>query len=270
MSRVIANGINIEYEINGTGQPLVLIAGLGYDRWMWHKMAPLLANRFQVITYDNRGVGGSDKPAGPYTADLLAADLLALLDELDVEKTAVLGHSMGGFIAQAFVLNYPERVEKLILSATNFGGPRHIPVTQDALAILMDMTSDPLIRLKNGILISCAAGFEQRQPDVIDEWLLYRAANPIDPIGYQAQMGIGLSLMSETASFASKLHAVKAPTLLLSGAEDKVVPPGNVDLLKQVIPHAKTAVFPYAGHFFPLEVPETAVAEIESFLGRDD
>ncbi|MCP5094364.1 MAG: alpha/beta fold hydrolase [Chloroflexi bacterium] len=264
------NEINLEYEISGQGDPLVLIAGLGYDRWMWHRMVPGLAARFQVITFDNRGAGGSDKPAGPYTADLLASDLLALLDELGVEKTAVMGHSMGGFIAQAFVLNYPERVHKLILSATNFGGPRHIPVTQEALAVLMDTTTDPLSRLKNGILISCAEGFEQRHPEVVEAWLAYRAAHPIDPVGYQAQMGIGLSLMSEAAAFAGKLDAVTVPTLLMSGEQDKVVPPGNIGLLQGVMPHAETAVLPNAGHFFPFEVPETAVAEIVTFLtGKD-
>ena len=68
MPTIHVNGINIEYESHGDGEPLVLIAGLGYSRWMWHKMVPGLAKQFRVITFDNRGVGNSDKPAGPYTA----------------------------------------------------------------------------------------------------------------------------------------------------------------------------------------------------------
>jgi pimeloyl-ACP methyl ester carboxylesterase len=173
---------------------------------------------------------------------------------------------MGGFVAQAFALAYPEKVSKLILSATNFGGPRHVPVTQEALAVLMDTSSDPLTRLRNGILISCAEGFAQRQPAVVDEWLTYRANHPIDPAGYQAQMGVGLSLMSEAACFEHKLSAITAPTLILSGAEDKVVPPANVGLLAQAITHAETAVINQAGHFFPFEQPETAVAIVTNFL----
>ncbi len=266
MAKVTANGITIAYEIEGSGPPLVLVAGLGYSRWMWHKMVPGLAENFQVLSYDNRGVGQSDKPAGPYNAQLLAEDLFCLLEELGIEKTAVFGHSMGGFVAQAFVLAYPEKVTKLILSATNFGGPRHVPVTQEALAVLMDTTSDPLTRLRNGILVSCAEDFAERQPTVVDEWLTYRANHPIDPAGYQAQMGVGLALMSEEACFEHKLSAVTAPTLILSGAEDKVVPPANVDLLAGAIPHAATAIIEQAGHFFPLEQPETAVNIVTKFL----
>ncbi len=266
MASIIANGITIAYEIEGNGPPLVLVAGLGYSRWMWHKMVPGLAQNFQVISYDNRGVGESDKPAGPYNAQLLAEDLACLLEELGVGETAVFGHSMGGFVAQAFALAYPEKVSKLILSATNFGGPRHVPVTQEALAVLMDTSSDPLTRLRNGILISCAEGFAERQPAIVDEWLAYRAEHPIDPAGYQAQMGVGLSLMSEAACFEHKLSAITAPTLILSGAEDKVVPPANVDLLAQTIPHAETAIIDQAGHFFPFEQPETAVTIVTKFL----
>ncbi|WP_420645167.1 alpha/beta fold hydrolase [Candidatus Leptofilum sp.] len=268
MAKLTANGITIAYEMEGSGPPLVLVAGLGYSRWMWHKMVPGLTGNFTVISYDNRGVGESDKPAGPYTAQLLADDLAGLLGELGIEKTAVFGHSMGGFVAQAFALTYPEKVTHLILSATNFGGPRHVPVTQEALAVLMDMTSDPQTRLRNGILISCAEGFAERQPAVVEEWLAFRANNPIDPVGYQAQMGVGLSLMSEAACFEHKLSAITAPTLILSGDEDKVVPPANVDLLAAKISGAETAVIAQAGHFFPIEQPETAVGIVTNFLQK--
>lgn len=256
----------MEYDIEGSGPPLLLIAGLGYSRWMWHRMIPGLARAFQVISYDNRGVGGSDKPAGPYTADLLAADAAALLAALDIEQTAVVGHSMGGFIAQAFALNYPRQLTRLVLCATNFGGPNHIPVTQEALSVLMDTHSDPLTRLRNGILISCAAGYAEREPEFVATWLNYRAEHPLDPAGYQAQMGIGLSLMSAEASFEQRLSHIDTPTLLLSGSEDKVVPPGNVDLLAARIRHSQTALIENAGHLFPFEQPETAVAIITRFL----
>ena len=266
MATITTNGIKIAYETSGSGLPLVLVAGLGYSRWMWHKMVPGLAKHFQVISYDNRGVGGSDKPKGPYTAQLLADDLAGLLSALEIEKAAVFGHSMGGFVAQAFALGYPERLSYLILSATNYGGPHHVPVTQEALAVLMDTSSEPQTRLRNGILISCAAGFAERQPTVVDEWLAFRAANPIDPVGYQAQMGIGLSLMAEAACFEHKLSSVTAPTLILSGEEDKVVPPANVALLAEKIAGSDTAVIPQAGHFFPIEQPETAVRIVTNFL----
>ncbi len=266
MPLIKINDIQIAYEIQGQGQPLILIAGLGYDRWMWHKMVPYLAERFRVITFDNRGVGDSDKPTGPYTAQMLAEDTAALLQALEIEQAVILGHSMGGYIAQALALSRPDRVYKLVLSATNFGGPRHIPITQEAMAVLTDTSSDPLTRLKRGILISCAPGFEERQPDVVEQWLGYRAAHPIDLQGYQAQMGIGLALLSEVAAFENRLPQLQMPTLILFGEHDKVVPPGNAELLARQIPNSQVKILPGAGHFYPLETPQAASHEVIAFV----
>lgn len=266
MPIIQANGINIEYECHGDGEPLLLIAGLGYDRWMWHKMVPYLADHFKVISYDNRGVGGTDKPAGPYTAQLLADDAAALLHALGISQAVIMGHSMGGFIAQAFALSYPQMVSKLILSATNFGGPHHIPVTQEALVILMDTKSDPLTRLRNGILVSTAPQFAESQADFIESWVNYRASHPLDLAGYQAQLAIGLGLMSPEACFEHKLPQIAVPTLILFGAVDKVVPPGNADLLARQIPGSQITLLPDVGHFYPFEAPNAAAAAVTKFI----
>lgn len=266
MATITVNNIQLYYEVRGDGQPLLLIAGLGYDHWFWHKMVPGLAERFRVIVMDNRGIGWSDKPDGPYTAQLLAADAAALLNELGVAKTAVLGHSMGGFVAQALVLDQPHLVSHLILAATNFGGPRHVPVTAEALAILMDTSGDPVERVRRGVAVSCAPGFEQRQPDLLAELVAYRQQNPLQPGPYQAQLAIGLALTSAEAAFEQRLAQVTAPTLILFGEHDKVVPPANAGLLAQQIPHSQVVLLPEAGHFFPLETPEAAVTAVADFI----
>lgn len=268
MPMIEVNQVQIACEVHGRGLPLVLIAGLGYDRWMWHKMTPFLAEQFQVITFDNRGVGESDKPAGPYTAQMLADDTAGLLQALGIKQAVIMGHSMGGFVAQALAISNPDIVNKLILSATNFGGPRHIPITPEAMAVLTDTSSDPLTRLRRGILISCAPGFEERQPTAVEDWLQYRAAHPIDLQGYQAQMGIGLALLAEAASFEQRLPQIHAPTLILFGEHDKVVPPGNARLLARQIPGSQVVILPGAGHFYPLETPEAASREVSQFVTR--
>lgn len=268
MPLIEVNQVHLAYEIHGQGLPLVLIAGLGYDRWMWHKMVPSLAEHFQVISFDNRGVGESDIPAGPYTAQMLADDTAGLLQALGIEQAVIMGHSMGGFIAQALALSRPDLVHTLVLSATNFGGPRHVPITPEAMAVLTDTTSDPLTRLRRGILISCAPGFEQRQPKVVEEWLQYRAAHPINLQGYQAQMGIGLALLAEAASFELRLPQIQTPTLILFGRHDKVVPPGNAALLARQIPGSQVVILPGAGHFYPLETPQAASQEVIEFVTR--
>lgn len=266
MPKIRSNGINLYYEIAGAGEPLVLIAGLGYSLWMWHRMVPGLARNFRVMTFDNRGVGQSDQPAGPYSAQMLADDTAGLIAALGLECAAVMGHSMGGFIAQALVLNHPESVSKLILSATNFGGPRQIPVTPEAMKVLTDVSGDPLDRLKRGILISCAPGFGDTHATFVREWLDWRALHPIAPEAYKAQLAIGLGLMSEEASFEHKLKNIKVPTLILFGSEDKVVPPENAELLAKQIQNSQVRILPNAGHFFPFDSTDAAIAAITDFL----
>jgi len=266
MPIVSTNGIELYYEIQGAGAPLVLLAGLGYPGWQWHRMAPLLARHCQVILPDNRGVGQSAKPPGPYTASMLAADTVGLLDALEIDQAVVMGHSMGGFIAQALALEYPHRVRRLILAATNFGGPRHAPIKPAAMAVLTDTVGDALARLKNGIRVSTAPGFAEKHPEIIEQWLAWRAVHPLDPAGYQAQLAIGLGLLSEEAAFETKLPAITAPTLILFGAHDAVVPPANAELLARQITHSRIHILPDAGHFFPLETPEEAAEVIIEFL----
>ncbi|MGD8243753.1 MAG: alpha/beta fold hydrolase [Anaerolineae bacterium] len=266
MPRAHANGIDIYYEVHGSGDPLILINGLGYDLWMWHKMIPGLAEHLQVIVFDNRGVGKTDQPEGPYTAQMLADDTAGLLEALGIPQVVVLGHSMGGFVAQALALSRPELVHKLVLSATNFGGPNHIPVTPEALAVLTDMEADPIERLRRGIVVSTAPGFAEAHPGIIDEWVTHRVENPILPEPYQAQMAIGMALMSEEASFEHRLKDVKAPTLILFGADDKVVPPGNAELLAREIPNSTIKILPSAGHFYPFDATEAAVSAVVEFL----
>jgi pimeloyl-ACP methyl ester carboxylesterase len=177
-----------------------------------------------------------------------------------------MGHSLGGYIAQALALHHPELIDKLILASTNFGGPHHIPVTPEALAVLTDVKSDPVTRFKNGLVVSTAPGYAEKNAAMIDTWLTWRVQNPIDPAAYQAQLAIGLALFAESACFEGKLQQVTASTLILFGAHDKVVPPGNAELLAREIPHSTIEILPDAGHFFPIETPEAANATLVKFL----
>jgi 3-oxoadipate enol-lactonase len=265
MPKTTSNGIELYYELHGEGKPLVLISGLGYSLWQWHRMVPLLSEHFQLITFDNRGIGQSSKPPGPYTAQLLAADTAGLLDALNIEKAIIMGHSMGGFIAQALALDFPQWVDKLILCSTNFGGPHHIPLTPQAMEVLTDVNRDPLTRFRNGLVVSTAPGWPEKNPEMIQSWIEWRAANPIEPAPYQAQLSIGLSLLPESAAFEDKLSRLNLPTLILFGAHDKVVPPANAILLAERIGKSEVVIFPDAGHFFPIEIPQAASEAVIRF-----
>ena len=108
-------GTKIYWEESGTGEPLLLIMGLGYPHDMWHRTRPVVSSHYRTILFDNRGVGKSDLPPGPYSIAQMAADAAAVLDAAGVEKANVFGVSMGGMIAQEFALNYPQRVNRLVL-----------------------------------------------------------------------------------------------------------------------------------------------------------
>jgi 3-oxoadipate enol-lactonase len=117
-------GAKIYWDEQGSGDPLLLIMGLSYPSYMWHRSRPMLAQRYRTIALDNRGVGQSDAPAGVYSIALMASDAAAVLDAAGVESAHVFGVSMGGMIAQEFALQYPERVRSLILGCTTAGSPR--------------------------------------------------------------------------------------------------------------------------------------------------
>jgi pimeloyl-ACP methyl ester carboxylesterase len=268
MPKVKANGIEIYYEIIGSGEPLLLISGLGYGLWQWHKMVPGLAARYQVLAFDNRGAGQTDKPPGPYSASMLAADTAGLLKALDVGPAIVVGHSMGGYVAQELALTRPDLVRTLVLASTNFGGPHHIPITPEALAVIMNQSLDPAEYMRRGVAVACAPGFAEAHPDIVEEMIAYRASAPVPPVAYQAQMAVGLALMSEEACFEHRLKNLTIPTIILTGAQDRVVPPGNADLLHNAIPNSRVCVLENAGHHFAIEAPDRAVAALLALLGE--
>ncbi len=123
-------------------------------------------------------------------------------------------------------------------------------------------------RFKNGLMVSTAPGWAEKNPQTIEEWIQWRVANPIEPAPYQAQLAIGLGLLSAAEAFQDKLPRLKIPTLILFGAHDKVVPPANASLLSEKIPGSQVIIFPDAGHFFPIEIPEIAAQAIIEFTER--
>jgi pimeloyl-ACP methyl ester carboxylesterase len=228
---------------------------------------PELAKKIQVITFDNRGAGDSDKPDGPYTVPMLAADTAGLLDALNIKNAYVMGHSLGGYIAQELMITRPDLIGKLILASTNFGGTKVIPITPEAMKVLTDRSGDPVELVKRGIAIACAPGFAEKYSAVAQELLQYRFTNPVPPAQYAAQVAAGAGTMAYTDDQVdARMKAIKAPTLIMFGEFDRVVPPGNADLMAQKIIGAKIKIIPGTGHMFPIENPKAAVKAIEEFF----
>jgi pimeloyl-ACP methyl ester carboxylesterase len=252
--------VKIAWESTGEGSPLLLVQGLGYGRWGWDPLVPALATRHQVIAFDNRGIGESDKPEGPYTAAQMAGDALQVLDEAGIERAHVFGASLGGMIAQELAVTAPERVDRLVLGCTTPGGPDAVPMPAVTLALFAEAASlAPEVALRR--FIENALG-QDPPAGLIDELFALRALNPPDPAGWQAQAAAGMGFQGVEGQ-----GQITAPTLILTGTADNVVDCRNADVLAARIPGARVELLEGCGHLFFWEQPSRCVTILDEFLG---
>ena len=251
--------MNIAWDSTGDGAPLLLIQGLGYGRWGWEPIMQELAERYRVLRFDNRGIGESDKPAGPYTAAEMATDALQVLDEAGVERAHVVGASLGGMIAQELVVAEPGRVDKLVLCCTTAGGPDMPPMPEATVKLFMEApTLDPQVALRR--FVENALG-ESPPAGLADELFALRLQNPPDPAGWQAQAAAG------TTFPGAAIDSIAAPTLIVQGTADNVVNPLNAEVLASRIPGAQIELLDGLGHLFFWERPGEFVRIVSEFLG---
>jgi pimeloyl-ACP methyl ester carboxylesterase len=254
--------VKIAWERHGSGAPLLLIHGLGYARWGWEPVLAGLSEGFDVILFDNRGIGESDAPPGPYTVAEMAADAVQVLDEAGVERAHVVGTSLGGMIAQELALAYPERVDHLVLACTTPGGPKAHPMPQVTVALMAEAaTLEPAVALRRFVENALAPATVAAQPELVDRIMAHRLATAQAPAAWAAQAAAGA-----TFDAYDRLESLAAPTLVQHGGEDVVVDPRNGDLLVELVPGARIERFPGAGHLFFWEEPERFVASVSTFL----
>lgn len=250
--------VRIAYEVHGSGEPLLLIHGLGYGRWGWEPVLGPLADDFGVLLYDNRGIGESDVPAGPYTARDLAEDAVAVLDAAGVERADVVGTSLGGMAAQELAISFPGRLNRLVLACTTPGGPSAHPMPQQTVDLMLAApTLPPETALRRFVENALTPGASS---DLVERILALRLQNPFDPRGWHAQAAAGM-----TFDALDRLAGIEAPTLVVTGTEDVVVDPRNSELLADGIANARLERIP-GGHLFFWEDPSRFVTLLKEFL----
>jgi 3-oxoadipate enol-lactonase len=257
-----SNETRIDWDESGAGDPLLLIMGLGYTRDMWHRTRPFLSEHYRTIAFDNRGVGKSDVPRGPYSIAQMAADAAAVLDAAQVERAHVLGVSMGGMIAQEFALAYPQRVRSLILGCTACGGQDAIPAATKVLQILMARAT---MTPEEGAQAMVPFIYDARTPrERIDEDLAIRRRTYPTAAGYLGQLQAILAWTS-----FDRLTDIHAPTLIIHGESDQLVPPENARILEKHIRGSRMVMLPHASHIFITDQPEVSHREILAFLSEN-
>lgn len=261
MPFVNSAGTQIYWEESGSGEPLLLIMGLGYSSEMWHRTRPVLSRNFRTVIFDNRGVGKSDVPPGAYTVSQMAADAAAVLDAAGIRKAHVFGISMGGMIAQEFTLNYPDRVDRLVLGCTACGGRNAIPAKAAVLDIVMARAR---MTPEEGALAMVPYIYDASTPRaLIEEDLAIRRRTYPQAAGYLGQVQ---AIMAWTS--LDRLAKIKAPTLIVHGETDELVPPENARILEQNISGSRLLMIPHASHIFTTDQPEAAHRAIVDFLSR--
>jgi pimeloyl-ACP methyl ester carboxylesterase len=248
--------------VAGDGPWLLLIPGLGATRVVFEPLMALLTPHFRVAVYDQRGIGASQLTPGPYTTEQLGDDAAAVLDGLAIAQAGVLGASFGGLVAQQLAVRHPERVAALLLAATGPGSAAGArapdPAASAALLGKGARTPEEAYRLACTVLYSLR--FQAEHPEFIEAQVRDRARHPVAARAFQAQLAA-----SRAHDVWEKLPSIAAPTLVLHGSEDLVMPLANAELLWERIPGARHDVFEGAGHLFFHEQPRRTADAVRRF-----
>jgi 3-oxoadipate enol-lactonase len=260
------NGIRLYYQAHGQGEVLLLIPGLGAGHEAWFRQLHAFRNHFRVVTFDPRSIGKSDRPKQPYGFRSLADDIVCLMDHLSVGKAHILGQSLGGIVAQEVAVDYPDRVMKLVLVSSGIaGGDDNFisPALMETMGIRVFGQQIDFSKLKTGKTMATLIGlsFHKR---------LYRTAMQLlSRFFVKPEMFDGLSdqIRAVTGhSTIDRLHLVKARTLVITGADDKIVSPRASEVLAAKIPNARLVMVKGGSHGFNVEMTSRFNREVLGFL----
>jgi len=274
MSTAKVGDLDMYYEVHGTGDPLLLIMGLAADSTAWMFQVPEFEQHYRTIVFDNRGVGRTSKPAGPYTMHQMADDAAGLLDALAVDRAHVVGVSMGGMIAQELAIRYPGRVRSLVLACT-YPEPdaeieRNRRFTVEKLGGSVTSEGELEVDFK---AVHPMDFLQQLLPTVFNpEFIARELPRLIQVFSGALQYGFSMeAILGQVAAAMShkatdRLHEIAVPTLVITGDADRLIPPANSDILAKHIPGAKLVRIAGGSHGFNFETPEVFNRAVLDFL----
>lgn len=258
----LSNGDRLYHEVHGDGPALLLVPGLSGVGSFWSDHVPALSRRFKVVVHDHRGTGRSSRSNIDYSIDQMAEDVVRLLDALGIERAHLIGHSAGGAIGQTLAVDRPDRIDRLVLSATW-------------------TAADPYFRrlfeVRSGILHQGAAAYARANALFFwPSWwtrdnLLDSEADDRQAAEQMPSLEIMLSRIEAILRFDRRadLPRITAPTMVIAARDDVVTPPYYSEELGRLIPGAETVILPQGGHFFPRVFPDAYRETVLNFLERD-
>jgi len=267
MPKVKVSDIELNYDIAGEGDPVLLVTGWGADWMAWMMNIPPLAERYKVITVDNRGMGLSDRPHTPYTVEMMADDTIGLLRHLDAGPVHLVGHSLGGMISQQVALRAPELLRSLTLMATT----ANVPVAADRI---VDLWSNILEKIgieahaDNVIMWTLSSGFIEQNYEMVqmlrqmmlDHW----AQVPVDSVCFRRQ---GEAIQAHQV--LDRLGAIRTPTMVLGAEQDMLTPARHSEDIARAIPGAELVILKDCAHGLNMEAPGAFVETLLGWLDRN-
>ncbi|MBV9216158.1 MAG: alpha/beta hydrolase [Acidobacteria bacterium] len=258
------DGCDLVYETHGEGELLVLLPGFASGAWSWKHQLPAFAERFRVITFDPRGVSRSINNGPSGTIGQIATDVAALLDHVGEAPANVLGISFGGFVAQEFALQFPDKVERLVLACTSFGGAGHVaPAPEVLMAFASVQGLNSADRIRQYLSMAFTKEFSDSSPEIVDEFCELREANVVPEDVYMTQLTSAMSFDT-----TNKVGSIVIPTLVLTGDADTVVPTQNSENLAAAIPSSTLQVIAGGSHMFFVERAREFNAAVVEFLTK--
>ncbi len=258
----LENGPKIHYKVEGSGEPLLLIGGLGNRLDIWDDLAPKLTGHFTVYRFDPRGLGESGDLEGPYTLESMADDAAGLMASLKVDRYHIAGISLGSFVAQKMALKYPEHIQKMALIASSPGGPIHVIPEPEILGYFQKMgVMERPERVEKGLLYSLHPQYVETHPDEMKQ-LIERGVKYVPPAGIVGkQMFIGM-----TFNHAEAAAQIKTPTLILHGEQDRIVPVKNAYNLHNLIRGSRLEILKESGHICIIDQSDETARLLTEYL----
>lgn len=266
MPKIKVNDINIYYESTGDGEPLILISGFSADHNAWMGVKDALAKHYQVITFDNRGVGQSDCPDYPYTVEMMAEDTVALCRALGIKQAHFVGSSMGGRIAQSIAYQYPAMTRSMTLvNSMSYIHPLWQIIAEGLLELYQTNVSFET-RSKLAIPWVFSRHFLD-ESGKLESLIELNKANPYPTteMGYRHQYEAMIAFDSRPF-----LKDIQAPTLVISGDEDIIAPRYQSDELIEKIPHVESYCFKQTSHLPHIEKPTEFIEVLLGFLQKQE
>jgi 3-oxoadipate enol-lactonase len=263
---VEVDGRRLAYEEAAPAEPegvVLLLCGIGSKRQGYYRQLPALGRRLRTLALDFRDVGDSDDADGPYTIADVAEDVHGLMGALGIPSAGVVGISMGGFAALELALRHPEAVERLVLCVTSAGGATHVSTTPEIMRLLMP--GDAEEETGEGARRVCAAvaapGWAERHPEEIETFVEIARHRPMSRAAYLRQLEA-----CRAHDVAHALDRIRAPTLVLHGDVDPLVPLENGLILAAGIAGAQLKVYPDTGHIPEVERADEFNRDLLAFL----